>query len=603
MNGGTQALLVNRRPVTTISDRVHSANHAFFFCSFFLFDGVENKRCHVAGFNAWTASASESDDFEATRGGVEHRAVSAAGVGAQARHCAPKVALAPDVLVKFPGLETRGAPKQLVRAVSKMSARQRDWVVEIGMGHLLQLEVTDTPSRLGFWLVSNFDPNDLSLTIQGHRKLQITKDDVAATLGMPFGGTVITKRRSQEVVKFLRDWRVACGRSDNQITVSELCDRLLADDKNGLWFKRHFSVLVGTTLIESNLNGTANQHFVHMLEDVGNIRHLDWCGHLLDYLVSTRREWAPHMGQKFTGPIVFLTLFYVDRVVVGSRTIPRAYPAMIGWAFEDLKHRQAVEMSSGSFGRGDIDPPLWSIVVGRPGFRPSNGCNAQAAAPTNTGGLELGDHEEPLGFVERFAAKAKLLATTVMEIVEMVGEAPQEVMGDPNFQHVLEAAQKILGLRGVSDIAAGPTATQQDDAFWADPNHIAALDEVEKAMLRRKNLEDMPSFSLGLTQECRSPVAPNVCDGRNEICTAAPTLEPLTDIDRAMSLEDMPSFSLGLTQECRSPVAPDVDGGLNGICTAAPPLESLTNINRAIQSDPCPPLRCVSNTMVVQLNV
>lgn len=287
---------------------MHSANHAFFFCSFFLFDGVENKRRHVAGFNAWTASASESDDFEATRGGVEHRAVSAAGVGAQARHCAPKVALAPDVLVKFPGLETRGAPKQLVRAVSKMSARQRDWVVEIGMGHLLQLEVTDTPPRLGFWLVSNFDPNDLSLTIQGHRKLQVTKDDVAATLGMPFGGTVITKRRSQEVVKFLRDWRVACGRSDNQITVSELCDRLLADDKNGLWFKRHFSVLVGTTLIESNLNGTANQHFVHMLEDVGNIRHLDWCGHLLECLVSTRREWAPHMGQKFTGPIVFLTV-------------------------------------------------------------------------------------------------------------------------------------------------------------------------------------------------------------------------------------------------------------------------------------------------------
>lgn len=45
-----------------------------------------------------------------------------------------------------------------------------------------------------------------------------------------------------------------------------------------------------------------------------------------------------------------------------------------------------------------------------------------------------------------------------------------------------------------------PTSSQQEEAFWADPAHIAAVEEIENAIMRKRALEDRPSFSLGLTQ-------------------------------------------------------------------------------------------------------
>lgn len=46
--------------------------------------------------------------------------------------------------------------------------------------------------------------------------------------------------------------------------------------------------------------------------------------------------------------------------------------------------------------------------------------------------------------MEKFAAKTKLLAALVVELVQMVNEAPEEIYDDINFKVVLEAAEKLL---------------------------------------------------------------------------------------------------------------------------------------------------------------
>nr|GME03789.1 uncharacterized protein LOC109149216 [Ipomoea batatas] len=103
-------------------------------------------------------------------------------------------------------------------------------------------------------------------------------------------------------------------------------------------------------------------------------------------------------------------------------------------------------------------------------------------------------------FVEKFAAKTKLLAALVVELVQMVNEAPEEIYDDINFKVVLEAAEKLLGMKRKDNKTQEPTSSQQEEAFWADPAHIAAVEKIENAIMRKRALEDRPSFSLGLTQ-------------------------------------------------------------------------------------------------------
>nr|GMD86843.1 hypothetical protein Iba_chr14bCG9990 [Ipomoea batatas] len=72
------------------------------------------------------------------------------------------------------------------------------------------------------------------------------------------------------------------------------------------------------------------------------------------------------------------------------------------------------------------------------------------------------------GFVERFAEKSKLLAATVVELVQMVKDALEHMYDDINFK--------------------------------ANPDNIAAVEEIENAIVMKQGLMDRPSFSLGLTQ-------------------------------------------------------------------------------------------------------
>nr|GMD89777.1 polyadenylate-binding protein 2 [Ipomoea batatas] len=109
-----------------------------------------------------------------------------------------------------------------------------------------------------------------------------------------------------------------------------------------------------------------------------------------------------------------------------------------------------------------------------------------------SGGLE--------GFVERFAEKSKLLAATVVELVQMVKDALEHMYDDINFKVVLEAGEKLLVMARDGIQAPVQPCTQHDDSFWANPDNIAAVEEIENAIIMKQGLMDRPSFSLGLTQ-------------------------------------------------------------------------------------------------------
>ncbi|KAH6771888.1 hypothetical protein C2S51_010292 [Perilla frutescens var. frutescens] len=147
-----------------------------------------------------------------------------------------------------------------------------------------------------------------------------------------------------------------------------------------------------------------------------------------------------------------LRAFYVDCVVLYSKTVVREFPTMKNWIHLLMKNRENAEIKSGGFGGGYPREPI-PIVMG------NNDTSILQNTPT----------------VANF---------------DIEGAGP----GNVGSRSTVEAPVQMEFID-----------TQADEDFWGNPDMIAMIEEIESAMVKRnefiKNLPDGPSFSLGLTQE------------------------------------------------------------------------------------------------------
>lgn len=201
---------------------------------------------------------------------------------------------------------TRARPGELKELLQALSDIQKAWVRELGFGGLFHLDIRDTPSRLGYWLVSNFDPRSRTLKLSSGGGLRITAHDVAVTLGFSMGGSQMVKKRKSEANDLSMQWRSLFDRQNFHITPNEVCKRVLSNIDDVVWFKRHFATLVVTVLAEGMRNGYCNHHYMDHFEDVSKIRELDWAGCVIQALINTKLDWDRNRRQTFTGPLLFL---------------------------------------------------------------------------------------------------------------------------------------------------------------------------------------------------------------------------------------------------------------------------------------------------------
>nr|GMC75042.1 uncharacterized protein LOC109155335 [Ipomoea batatas] len=368
--------------------------------------------------------------------------------------------LTPEEAARFGSLTTRCLARVLVKARKKFSRRQQGAVRALGFGKLLDLEVVQTPGRMGRWLLENFDPETMSLRLGNGVSLPIQEEDVEATLGLPRGRVTITKRDGCE------------------------------------WFKRHFTTLMVTTLIECMNNGYAYQMITNEFEEVEKIGELNWCKFLLDSLVETRAAWLKYPRQRYIGPILFLTVFYVDRVSFGARSVARSVPAIFGWTRKLLCGREFAKIRGGGFGLGTVELRLCDVVV--------DGALGGGNGGAGDGGEDAhsdGPNDADLSKVLREAFSPGL-----------------DVQAD-NLVQVLAASRLLLRFGPLTTGHSMPTQdpsqslfTTSQDAFWAEPVNLRALEEIERAVEERNAFQDMPSFSLGMTQELATQQWDDVVD-------------------------------------------------------------------------------------------
>ncbi|VFQ76780.1 unnamed protein product [Cuscuta campestris] len=290
--------------------------------------------------------------------------------------------------------------------------------------------------------------------------------------------------------------RVEIGRRDNKITPLELSEKVLQYTDGGMWFVRLFVLLVVSVLVDSPSHGYVNNWVLKSLEDVDGIAHLNWCEYVHRALIESRVKWEKGNRKYYTGPLLCLLAFYVDRVVLYRRDVERMSPAFLGWTSKILRDRENNEVRAGGFRLGYDDGRFVGEVM-----------DASSGDTDVEAGLEQDNVENE---------KGRVLATTIIDPVSLIESAPPGTMENDVFKQLQLAAGRLLGLaqrRGGGSLETpdgGFSEVTYDEGFWSDPANIDQLVENEQALLTRskykKIMEDMPSFSLGFSQ----------LDGENE---------------------------------------------------------------------------------------
>lgn len=212
--------------------------------------------------------------------------------------------------IDYPQLRTRTNPFTLVDACCKMNEAQRNAVKDLGFEHILALGITEVPSRMAYWVVNCFEPRSCELVLESGRRIHIEPQDVHRVFGFPMGKIKIDRVKRDAKCKLLVEWMDIFGLRKSTIGQRDVVDKMLEEEDGGVWFKRHFMVLLVSSLMEHTSHGYVLPNIMPYLQDVEKIRDMDWCKYALKCLVENKRTWEKEKHKAFLGSALFLTVRY-----------------------------------------------------------------------------------------------------------------------------------------------------------------------------------------------------------------------------------------------------------------------------------------------------
>ncbi|XP_057249347.1 uncharacterized protein LOC130590809 [Beta vulgaris subsp. vulgaris] len=254
---------------------------------------------------------------------------------------------------------SRMSPSGLQSMIESMSSEQRQAVKDIGFGVFLELGFGALNNKLSLWLIENFDPYSRTLYVRDG-KITIDREDVQVTLGLPMGSKAVKEAikddDNEEYSILLEQWRSIWGLDKGSPKTTKMPERILtlgAEDD----FKRSFVVFVVSSCLHGHKNQFCNYKILFSLMHTSEISQMDWCQYTIDCLIDAILIWKKNPCG-FTGSLLFLTLFYLDRVEFIGSQIERKAPILCCWNAKAIEERCKAELKAGNFGFGRILPPI-----------------------------------------------------------------------------------------------------------------------------------------------------------------------------------------------------------------------------------------------------
>ncbi|KAK1353776.1 hypothetical protein POM88_052141 [Heracleum sosnowskyi] len=161
--------------------------------------------------------------------------------------------------------------------------------------------------------------------------------------------------KNSRIEERIKTWRAQFPMTEgtNLVRISDVVDKIKETGEVDDIFTMNFLVVMTNVLIRSNTNNSIIQTILSLNDELDNCGNYNWAKYLIENLVITKKRWMHTSSLFFTGPMIFLLVLYVDRVLFGEKAlVRRKFPAFIGWTKDKLKQREVMEADEGAFGSG-----------------------------------------------------------------------------------------------------------------------------------------------------------------------------------------------------------------------------------------------------------
>ncbi|PWA64182.1 hypothetical protein CTI12_AA346920 [Artemisia annua] len=244
----------------------------------------------------------------------------------------------------------------LFNALQTLRPVQKACVEQMGFGGMLDMKLDGIPSKMGFYVVDNFNPETMELKVNNH-SIVITKQLIGELLGIRNEGRDIMDAEIEKDEVLIGSWlqQFQEGKEKNTGILKGLIRKSKVADMN---FKLNFIVLFTSLMGGVKGKGICDESVLKHIDTKTDFSTINWCDYVLRCLKTCKEAWNREMSNSyFLGPLSLLTMAYVDGTMCDGFNVPRVRSATRFWTYELLKERKTGEIDAGGLGKGELQGP------------------------------------------------------------------------------------------------------------------------------------------------------------------------------------------------------------------------------------------------------
>lgn len=202
-----------------------------------------------------------------------------------------------EITTVYHAIKSRSSPKALFTALRMLKTEQKRCLRSMGFGPMLEFNVDEIPSKLGYYVVDNFDDDVLVIRVNGG-SIQVTKELIHEMLRVPIGGSTWD---SMEVTRRDRpikvEWRSQFN--NTEISPSDLKRKIDESDVADWNFKLNFLMLFCNTMVGCKMRGKCDKNILKYIREDIEVKSIDWSLYLLNSLKGCKKDWSGAQSRRF----------------------------------------------------------------------------------------------------------------------------------------------------------------------------------------------------------------------------------------------------------------------------------------------------------------
>lgn len=226
---------------------------------------------------------------------------------------------ATHIIFDYKNSRIRSSPRRLMEAFTTLTTAQNDWIKENGFEVLSDFKFPNLVHRIGFYVITNYDPENNIVTLDNGDQLVVNEEEVQRILGLPRGEKEIQldeegkdeEGKDEEVKDDVKQrWKSQFDRAevDNPSRVSPalVTHKIQKSTEADEFFRMNFVILMANVLIAPLTSNYVNQDLLMSNLNFNECAQYNWCAYLIKELKRARKVWKEE--DFFTGSLAFLVV-------------------------------------------------------------------------------------------------------------------------------------------------------------------------------------------------------------------------------------------------------------------------------------------------------